>query len=253
MKRILLPAGAVAIAVAAFAPSAVLSSGAAPASWAMNATVIEACSCPMFCQCYFNAEPAGHAMSGHEGHGGGGPKHFCKANNAYRVNKGHYGATNLDGAKFWIATDLGDDFSDGEMEWAVLYFDRKLTAEQKAGIGAIVPHVFPVKWKSLTTAEGDIDKWEYNNDTAVALLDGGKTAEVRLKRFQGMSNEPVVLKNVRYWGAPRNDGFVLMPNEVEAYRVGPNAFEFKGTNGFMLTLDIASRDIAPAAPANKTE
>jgi hypothetical protein len=23
-----------------------------------------------------------------------------------------------------------------------------------------------------------------------------------------------------------------MPNEVEAYRVGPNAFEFKGTNGF---------------------
>ena len=67
-----------------------------------------------------------------------------------------------------------------------------------------------------------------------------------------MTNEPVVLKNVRYWGAPRNDGFVLMPNEVEAYRVGPNAFEFKGTNGFMLTLDMNSKDVAPAAPA-KTE
>jgi hypothetical protein len=35
-----------------------------------------------------------------------------------------------------------------------------------------------------------------------------------------------------YVAAPRNDGCVLMPNEVEAYRVGPNAFEFKGTNGF---------------------
>jgi hypothetical protein len=255
MRRILLAGGAVALALSAFVPSDLQSSGAASPAWAMNATVIEACSCPMFCQCYFNAEPANHAGAGHEGHGGGGAgaKHFCKANNAYKINKGNYGATNLDGAKFWIAADLGDDFSDGEMEWAVLYFDKKLTAEQKAGIGAIVPHLFPVKWKSLTTAEGNIDKWEYTNDAAVALLDGGKTGEVRLKRFQGMTNQPVVLKNVRYWGAPRNDGFVLMPNEVEAYRVGPNAFEYKGTNGFMLTLDIASKDLAPAAPANKTE
>jgi hypothetical protein len=35
-----------------------------------------------------------------------------------------------------------------------------------------------------------------------------------------------------------------MPNEVEAYRVGPNAFEFKNTNGFMLTLDMSSKDSA---------
>ena len=258
MRNVLLPGGVAALAIAAFIPTTLHSSGAAP-SWAMNATVIEACSCPMFCQCYFNnTGPAGHAVpghaaAGHEGHpGSGGVKHFCKANNAYRVNKGHYGATTLDGAKFWIATDLGAEFTDGEMDWAVLYFDKKLTAEQKAGVGAIVAHLFPVKWKSLTTAEANIDKWEYTNDSAVALLDGGKTGEVRLKRLQGMSNDPVVLKNVRYWGAPRNDGFVLMPNEVEAYRVGPNAFEFKGTNGFMLTLDITSKDVAPPVAANST-
>lgn len=255
MKSILLPGAAVALALAGLAPATLQSGPAASPAWAMNATVIEACSCPLFCQCYFNTAPAGHAAgghaaAGHEGHGGGGTKHFCKANNAYRINKGHYGATNLDGAKFWIAADLGDDFADGEMDWAVLYFDRKLSAEQKAGIGAIVPKLFPVKWKSLTTAEGNIDTWEYTNDAAVALLDGGKTGEVRLKRFQGMTNDPVVLKNVRYWGAPRHDGFVLMPNEVEAYRVGPNAFEYKGTNGFMLTLDMASADFA-AAPADR--
>ena len=28
--------------------------------WSMNASLIEACSCPMFCQCYFNPEPAVH-------------------------------------------------------------------------------------------------------------------------------------------------------------------------------------------------
>ena len=36
-----------------------------------------------------------------------------------------------------------------------------------------------------------------------------------------------------------------MPNDVEAYRVGPNAFEFKGTNDFKLTVDVNSNDPMP--------
>jgi hypothetical protein len=34
----------------------------------------------------------------------------------------------------------------------------------------------------------------------------------------------------------------MMPNDVEAYRTGDKAFEFKGTNGFMITIDINSTD-----------
>jgi hypothetical protein len=218
---------------------------AAPAGagteWAANMTAIEACSCPMFCQCYFNTQPAAHG--GHE-HGGmgGGAKHFCRANLAYKINKGHHGATNLDGAKFWIATDLGDDFSKGEMDWAVLYFDKSLTPAQREAIGVVAGKLFPVKWKSFKTAEATIDKWQFDKDGAHALLDGGKTAEVKLHRFKGLTDEPVVMRNLPYWGAPRNDGFVMMPNDVEAYRTGPNAFEFKGTNGFMITVDLNSKD-----------
>jgi hypothetical protein len=233
---------ALALSFGADVPSAVRAAGP---EWAANVTVIEACSCPMFCQCYFNPKPASHG--GHEGHAG---KHFCKANNAYKVNTGHHGATKLDGAKFWIATDLGDDFADGEMEWAVLYFDKALTPPQRDAIQAIVGHIFPVKWKSFKTAEASIDKWEFTKDAAHALLDGGRTGEVKLKAFPGMGGAPVVMKNLPYWGAPRHEGFVMMPNEVEAYRVGPNAFEFKGTNGFMLTLDITSKDIKPAVASN---
>jgi hypothetical protein len=218
---------------------------AAGPDWAANMTVIEACSCPMFCQCYFNTKPA--SDGGHAGHAG---KHFCRANNAYKINAGHYGATKLDGTKFWIAADLGDDFSDGEMDWGVLYFDKPLTPPQREAIQTIVGHLFPVKWRSLTTAEGSIDKWEFTKDGAHALLDGGRTGEVKLKAFPGMGGAPVVMKNLPYWGAPRNEGFVMMPNEVEAYRVGPNAFEFKGTNGFMLTVDITSKDIQPKAASN---
>ena len=46
-------------------------SGGAP-DWKMNATIIEACSCPMFCQCYFATKPAAHATDGDEVRGKGG-------------------------------------------------------------------------------------------------------------------------------------------------------------------------------------
>jgi hypothetical protein len=255
MKKMRTAGAGLALAVATLATGEPSTRPASPA-WAMNATAIEACSCPMFCQCYFSGRPAGHMTEGHggghEGHGGSGAlKHYCKANLVYRINKGHYGATPLDGTKFWVATDLGADFSDGEMDWAVIYVDKALTGDQKAAIGAIFPHLFKVKWKSLTTAEAVIDKWEYTDDYAVALLDGGKTGEVRLKRKKGMTSAPVVLSNLKYWGATRNDGFVMMPNEVQAYRVGPNAFETRRTNGFMVTFDLSSADGQPEASAVK--
>lgn len=82
-------------------------------------------------------------------------------------------------------------------------------------------------------------------------MNGGKTAEVKLKGFHGMTDDPVVLKNVKYWGTPRNDGFVMMPNEVEAYREGPKAFEYKNTNGFMLTFDMTSKDVPNQTNATK--
>src|SRR5688572_14097037 len=66
--------------------------------WDFNATIIEACSCPMFCQCYFNSKPASH-----HGHAGGGSEHFCKFNNAFKVNKGQAGSV-----KLWEAGTLAE-------------------------------------------------------------------------------------------------------------------------------------------------
>jgi hypothetical protein len=201
----------------------------------------------MFCQCYFNTSPAGH----HD-HAGAAAQHYCRANLAYKVNKGHWGTVALDGTKFWLANDLGADFSKGQMDWNVLTFDKATTREQRAALEAIVGYLFPVKWNSATTAEANIDLWQVEKDWARATMDGGKTAEVKLVRPAASANGdgPVVIRNLKYWGAPRNDGFVLMPNEVEAYRVGPKAFEFKGTNGFLITVDISSKDVAKKAASN---
>ncbi|HET9253528.1 MAG TPA: DUF1326 domain-containing protein [Candidatus Eisenbacteria bacterium] len=223
------------------ASGSALAADAKAPTWNMNATIIEACSCPMFCQCYFDDKPAAHA--GHEGHGAG--EHFCKFNNVFQVNKGSYGGTKLDGAKFWVAGDLGASFSDGEMDWAVLHFDPAVTPQQREGVVAVLGHLYPVKWKSFTMGADAPVEWSYTKDRAVAKLDGGKMGEVILNRSPGMTDQPVVIQNLKYFGAPRNNGFVMMKNEVEAYRTGDKPYEYKGTNGFMITFDINHKDVKP--------
>jgi uncharacterized protein DUF1326 len=229
-------------ALLALALAPAVAGAAQKSDWKMNATIIEACSCPMFCQCYFSTAPAGHQHEGQE-------EHFCRFNNAFRVNKGDYHGTKLDGAKFWVYGDLGGDFSKGQMDWAVVTFDKSTTPEQRKGIGDILAALYPVKWNSLTTAEGAME-WVPGKDEAYATLDGGKTAEVRLTSKalnRNSGGDPMVIRNLKYWGAPHNDGFVLMPNTVEAVRTGDKPFEFNGTNGFMITLDIDSNAAAQAA------
>jgi hypothetical protein len=219
----------------------------APVDWHMNATIIEACSCPMFCQCYFNTMPADHPGCCPPGKPGEAPR-YCRFNNAYKVNHGNFGSTKLDGAKFWVAGDLGGDFSKGEMTWAVLHFDPSVTKEQRDGIAEALGHVYPVKWGSFTVGKDMPVEWNGGRDRSVAKLDGGKAGEVVLVRNQGMTNDPIVIKNLRYWGVPRNDGFVLMQNEVETYKATDKPYEYKGTNGFMITFDIDAKDV-PAAKA----
>src|SRR5262245_22492239 len=71
--------------------------GETSAEWRMNATIIEACSCPMFCQCYFNAQPSEHPGCCPPGSDPKAPPRYCKFNNAFQVNKGTFGTVKLDG------------------------------------------------------------------------------------------------------------------------------------------------------------
>src|SRR5215813_2334569 len=208
--------------------------------WSFNATIIEACSCPNPCPCNFNsAKPAAH--SSHEGHGAT-LEYYCRFNRAFKVNKGNFGATKLDDVKFWMAGDLGGDFSHDQADWGVLNFEPSVTKDQRDAIRSILTHVYPVRWNSFTVGRDGTIEWNAGNDRAEARLDGGRSAELVLKRAEGMTTDPIIIKNLKYEAAPRNDGFILMPNEVQAYRVGDKAFEFKGTSGFVTTIDISSRD-----------
>lgn len=211
--------------------------GADAEKWHFNGTVIEACSCPMFCQCYFNTEPALH-KSEH------GAEHFCKFNMAYKVNKGHHGETDLAGVKFWIAGDLGETWKDGETDWAILTFEKGTTDAQKEAITIILGKVFPVKWHSFEVMDDTTIDWVASEERAEAKLAGGENAHIILNQWQGMEKHAAMLNNIAYFGAPRNEGFKMMPNEIETWKVGDKAFAFKGTTGFMITIDMNSEDVA---------
>ena len=206
------------------------------ADWHFNGTVIEACSCPMFCSCYFNTKPALHA-SDH------GSEHFCKFNMAYKVNEGHHGDTDLSGVKFWVAGDLGADWSAGQTDWAIVTFQPGTTDAQKTGVATALGHIFPVEWNSFEVAEDSKISWEANEDRAEAKLAGGTNAHTILNRWDGMGGDTGMLDNIAYFGAARNNGFKMMPNEIETWKVGDKAFEFKGTTGFMVTVDMKSSDV----------
>src|ERR1700752_5495821 len=78
-------------------------SSAAKPDFDITASYIEACSCDMFCPCYFNTRSTHH----HEGE-------YCRANLVFRTDKGYYKDTKLDGAKVWLGTGLGRRLSAGD-------------------------------------------------------------------------------------------------------------------------------------------
>jgi hypothetical protein len=214
----------------------------ASVDWAVNTTIIDGCSCRRLCPCIFGSPATVGSAATHE-HAG---HRSCYFNQAFRVNTGHAGKVRLDGLKFWFAGDKGD------AKTVELTFEPSATAEQRAAIRVFMSHFLPVEWTSFT--EGPDARIDWNADAvhAEARLDGGKAAEVVLTRNPGSTGKgTTVIKNMSYFGSMRNDGFNIMPVEFIAYRRGPKPvpFEFRGTSGWTITIDMNSRDVAAAREA----
>src|SRR5215468_5855857 len=122
---------------------AVTGSSPAPTgnNFEITASYIEACSCDMFCPCYFNDHSTTH-----------GNEHYCRANLVLRVDKGNYKDVKLDGAKVWIATDLGSDWSTGKNSWVVLNYHPSVTPAQKTALNDIIGQLYPFQWQKMDVA-----------------------------------------------------------------------------------------------------
>lgn len=232
---------AAAIAVAQYGTAGQDKASAAKPDFDMTASYIEACSCDMFCPCYFNT----HSTM-HEG------KHFCRANLVFKVDKGYYKDTKLDGAKVWVATDLGSDWSTGADSWAVVNYDPSITKEQRAALDDIIAQLYPFKWQKAAT---DTQAFNWNVDTktgvAEARMKNGK-AEVILERVKGNdSNHEIVIRNLPYWSAQSNNGFRMWRSKHEAFEGQGQKFDYSGTNGFLITIHFTGQ--AKTATAATTE
>ena len=213
----------------------------ASVDWAVNATIIDGCSCRMLCPCIFGSPAAVGSAATHE-HAG---HRSCYFNQAFRVNKGHFGKLVLDGLKFWFAGDKGD------AKTVELTFEPSATEEQRTAIRAFLSHFLPLEWKSLTEGPDATIEWKAAAVRAEARLDGGKAAEVVLTRNPGATGKgTTVIKNMSYFACTRNDGFNILPVEITAYRRGPKPapFEFRGTSGWTITIDMNSADVVRGRP-----
>ena len=194
--------------------------------FSITSTYIEACSCDMFCPCYFNTHSTNHE---HE--------HFCRANLVFKIDQGHYKDVKLDGAKVWLSTDLGSEWSTGKDSWVVATYDPSVTPAQKTALGDIIGQLYPFKWSWMKTDTAAFS-WNIDTKTGVAMAkhDDGK-AEVVLDRWKGDNpNDEAVLKNVRYWNAQSNDGFRMWKSRRERYEGQGQKFDYSDTNGFLITI-----------------
>lgn len=211
----------------------------ASVDWAVHATIIDGCSCRMLCPCIFGSTAEVGTVGTHKHDG----KASCCFNAAFRVDRGNYGKTNLDGMKFWFAGDKGD------AKTVELTFEPSATKEQREGVRVFLSHFLPQQSTSLTEGPDAKIDWAADATHAEAKLDGGKAAEVAMSRFSGATGKgTTVIKNMKYFAAARNDGFNIMPVDQLAYRRGPvpAPFEFRGTSGWTITIDMDSRDVVAA-------
>src|SRR5215469_6795646 len=140
------------------------------AAWKMKADYVEACSCHLFCPCYFNK----HAEHPH-----------CEFNMAVKVREGHSGDVNLAGAKYWLTGDLGDEWGTNKKgAWVIVTFDPSTTKAQREALAPIILKTYGLEWPELKVQEAPIEISE-NGDIAEARLGDGTMAHMKLKREPG--------------------------------------------------------------------
>jgi len=213
------------------------------ADFEITASYIEACSCDMFCPCYFNMHATEHMDEHHM------DAQFCRANLVLKVDKGHYKETKLDGAKVWLGSDLGSDWSTGKDSWLVANFDPSVSKEQEAALLDVLTQLYsaiPFQKKGVSHTAFS---WEVDTKSGVAhakMADG--KGEVVLERVAGSKpGEEVVMHNLKYWSAQSNDGFRMWESKHEAFEGDGHKFAYDGTNGFLITIHYSGMAKAAAA------
>lgn len=190
-------------------------------AWSLDASYIEACSCHLFCPCYFNSQ-AEHP--------------YCQFQMAVKVNGGKVGGVPLKGSRFWMAGDLGEHWgTKHESPWLVVTFDPATTPAQRDALLKVVPKIYPTAFVDVKVDDPSAITWSVAGKAATAKLANGK-GEMVLEQFPGADGGPAVLHNVKYWAADSNDGFVMYKSKVHRWDGFGHQFDFSGRNAFTINI-----------------
>jgi len=212
-----------------------LAVAAAPAgpAWKMKADYVEACSCHLFCPCYFK-DSQGHKHAEHP---------FCEFNMAVTVREGHSGNIDLANTKYWLTGDLGDKWgTEKKANWVMVSFDPKTTQAQRDALAPIILKTYGLDWGELKVQEAPIEIRQ-SGDIVEAKLADGQRAYMKLQREPGVDGTGVVLKNVKYFDAVQNDGFQMYKSIEHRADVAGHQFSYSDRTAFLIT--IVSQETSP--------
>ena len=210
------------IGLLVLAVTATLLSAPNKPAWQMSADYVEACSCHLFCPCYFNKH-AEHP--------------YCEFNMAVKVREGYSGKTDLAGAKYWITGDLGDEWGTaGKAPWVVVSFDPATTEAQRSALAPMILKTYGLEWGDVKTQVAPIEITS-SGDIAEAKLGGGSMAYMKLKREPGADGKGVVLHNVSYFGAQKNGGFEMYKSIEHRADVMGHKFSYSDRNAFLISIE----------------
>src|SRR5258708_8150647 len=206
-------------------PGPVPESGASPEKkpvWRMKADYVEACSCHLFCPCYFNKH-AEHPV--------------CEFNMAVKVREGYSGSTSLTGAKYWLTGDLGPDWGTQKKgKWVVVSFDPSTSKEQRDALAPMILKTYGLEWGELKVQEAPIEI-THTADIVEAKLGGGTLAAMKLNRYPGADGTGVVMRNVKYFGAQNNTGFEMYKSIEHRADTQGHSFSYSDRNAFLISID----------------
>lgn len=195
--------------------------------WSLEAEYLQACNCDWGCPCNFNARPTG-------GH--------CEGGGAYRIRRGRYGGTRLDGLNVaWMAWWPGQIHEGGGT--GALYVDERAKGDQRSALVDIFSGQaggMPFGLVAKTFARLLPPRF-----TQVEVKGRGATASCRAGGYVGMELEP--MKNPVTGAKVRGrvvlpDGFIFKEADVLSLKSfwvhdeKPLHYEHLGTNGHYATV-----------------
>lgn len=160
---------------------------------------------------------------------------MCEFNIVLKIANGHMGDVKVDGAKVWLAGDLGGDFTK-PLKSVVINLEPSVTKQQEEAIKFLVGKIYPYKWQKVAVDKAPI-VWEKNGINGHARLGKGQ-GDVVLTGVKGADGKQTVVQNLKYWGAQKNTGFYLAKG-THHYKGHGHDYSLKDSNGFFIHIESA--------------